>query len=48
MTVERCRCGFAGTNVTLAGHCALCDKLVDVQSMRWLVEQALTHYKRGQ
>lgn len=46
--VARCECGFAGTNVTPDALCGCCGKLVDEQSMRWLVENALANFKRGQ
>lgn len=42
-SASRCRCGFAGTNVTAQALCGCCGKLVDEQSMRWLVERALAH-----
>jgi hypothetical protein len=45
---ERCHCGFAGTNVTAEALCGCCGKLVDERSMRWLMEQALANFKRGQ
>jgi hypothetical protein len=39
--VKRCRCGFAGTNVTEDARCGCCGELVDDESLRWLVRRAL-------